>query len=286
MSVTRAESAQLDVADPAVWQHDRWRPMFERLRRDQPVSFCPESVYGPYWSITRYADVQSIEAQPELFSSSAELGGIAVMDALGEHYLPHFIASDRPRHTEQRRVVSPAFNPTELARMATSIRRRTNELLDHLPIGQAFDWVDRVAVELTTGMLATLFGMPWEDRRKLGYWSDWFGNIEAYRRDDLKAERVAAATECVAYFSRLWEARAAAPPGGDLISIMAHSSALGQQTPLQFMANLSLLIVGGSDTTRNSMTAMAVAFGQWPEQWALLVADRTLCANAAQELIR
>lgn len=278
--------ARLDVADPAVWQEARWPGMFRRLRQEAPVHYCADSVYGPYFSVTRHADVMAVEAQPDIYSSASELGGIAIMDALGEISMPHFLATDRPRHTAQRRVVAPAFNPSEISRMSSAIRQRTGDLLDSLPIGKPFDWVSTVSIELTTAMLAVLFAFPWEDRHKLPYWSDWFGNIEAYRRPELNAERIAAATDCAAYFSRLWDERLRQPIEGDLLSMMAHSEALGRLSPLEWVANLSLLIVGGNDTTRSSMTAAAIAFGLWPEEYRKLAADPSLAANAAQEIIR
>ena len=271
-----------DVTDPALYATDSWRPVFEAMRASAPVNYCPESPFGPYWSITRHADIQAVEAQPDIFSSSFEHGGITVAD------LPdaNFIAMDRPKHSEQRRVVAPAFGPGEIARMAESIRRRTGELLDTLPIGEAFDWVDTVSVELTTQMLAILFDFPWEDRRKLTFWSDVGGDIASTFDPAANAIRNGHLADMTHYFDKLFAAKKALPPSGDLVSMMAHSDAMGNMDFAERTGNLILLIVGGNDTTRNSMSGAVVAFNRHPDQWQALVTNPAKAAAAAPEIIR
>ncbi len=271
-----------DVTNPELYATDSWRSVFERMRAEAPVNYCPESPFGPYWSITRHADIQAIEARPDIFSSSFEHGGITVAD------LPdaNFIAMDRPKHSEQRRVVAPAFGPGEIARMAESIRRRTGELLDTLPIGSEFDWVDTVSVELTTQMLAILFDFPWEDRRKLAFWSDVGGDIASTFEPAANAIRNGHLADMTAYFDALFAARKALPPSGDLISMMAHSDAMGNMGLAERTGNLILLVVGGNDTTRNSMSGAIVAFNRYPDQWQALIANPTKAATAAPEIVR
>ena len=162
----------IDVSDPKIYAEDSWRPLFARLRREDPVNYCSRSQYGPYWSITRYQDIMDVELNPEVFSSSGEFGGIQVMDSPKGMELVSFIRMDPPEHPVRRKTVAPIVGPGNLANMEATIRERTIGVLDGLPRGQAFDWVDRVSIELTTMMLATLFDFPWEDRRKLPYWSD------------------------------------------------------------------------------------------------------------------
>jgi cytochrome P450 len=281
---TRTPDAPLgaDVTDPNLYATDTWRPVFEKMRAEAPVNYCPESPFGPYWSITRHADIQTVEAHPDIFSSSYEHGGITVAD------LPdaNFIAMDRPKHTDQRRVVSPAFGPGEIARMAGAIRQRTGELLDTLPVGAEFDWVDTVSVELTTQMLAILFDFPWEDRRKLTFWSDVGGDIASTFEPAANAIRNGHLADMTHYFDRLFAERKALPPSGDLISMMAHSDAMGNMDFAERTGNLILLIVGGNDTTRNSMSGAVVAFNRYPDQWAALLADPAKAAAAAPEIIR
>jgi cytochrome P450 len=276
----------IDVTDPGLYAHDNWRPWFARLRRDAPVHYCADSPFGPYWSVCNHADIQAVEARPDLFSSSHVFGGITVVDLFGEFNLPQFIAMDRPRHGEQRRVVAPSFGPSEIARMAQSVRQRTVELLDTLPFDTEFDWVDTVSIELTTQMLAILFDFPWEDRRKLTLWSDWGGDIEAALNPATKDVRQQHLIDMTHYFDRLFAERKALPPTADLVSLMAHSDAMGDMDFQERMGNLILLIVGGNDTTRNSMSGAAHAFHQYPGEWQKLIDDPAKIPAAVPEVIR
>ena len=278
--------APIDVTKAELYAADSWRPVFQTLLREAPVQYVPDSMFGPYWSICSHADIMEIEAHPEIYSSSHEFGGITVIDLLGEMNVPQFIAMDRPRHTDQRRVVSPAFGPTEIARMAAAVRTRTAALLDTLPVGEEFDWVDTVSIELTTQMLAILFDFPWEDRRKLTLWSDWGGDIEAAAdpaRTHIRHQHLIDMTHAL---DVLMAERKAKPPTDDLISLMAHSAAMGDMEFKERTGNYILLIVGGNDTTRNSMSGAIHAFHKYPDQWAKLRANPALLANAASEVIR
>jgi cytochrome P450 len=200
--------------------------------------------------------------------------------------MPMFIAMDRPKHTEQRRVVSPAFTPSEMVRMSDEIRQRTAETLDALPWGQPFDWVDRVSIELTTGMLAVLFDFPWADRRKLTEWSDWAGDIEIVKDPAKRDQRLEKLFEMGGYFKKLWDERVDKAPTPDLISMMIHSEAMKDMSMGEFMGNLVLLIVGGNDTTRNTMSGLAYSLNKFPDQRAMLEADPSLIPNAVSEIIR
>ena len=285
-----APLAAIDVSRPELWQEDRFAPLFARLRAEDPVHRCPDSAFGPYWSVTRHADIMQIEALAHIFSSSYTLGGITILGEgkplWGDDLLPMFIAMDRPDHTGQRRAVAPAFTPSEMERLAPSIRARTEALIDALPVGDSFDWVDRVSIELTTQMLATLFDFPWDERRKLTYWSDWAGDLQAALDPERGPKRLAILWECAGRFTELWKERQAAELRPDLISRLIHSEATSDMTPQEYLGNLILLIVGGNDTTRNSMSALPIVNRRWPDQYAAIAADGSLIENAAQELIR
>ena len=147
-------------------------PIFERLRAEAPVHYTREHEFGPYWSITKYNDIMAIDTNHQVCSRPRESGITIAEQTQGDGPLPMFIAMDPPRHDVQRKTVSPAVSPTSLQVMEPLIRERAAMILDSLPIGEEFDWVDRVSKELTGMTLATLFGMPQEDRRQLIYWSD------------------------------------------------------------------------------------------------------------------
>lgn len=274
-----------DVSRVELYTEDKWREPFANLRRDDPIHYTPESEFGPYWSVTTYKPIVHIESLPDIFSSEA--GGITISNfAEDQVKMPMFIARDRPVHTGQRRTVAPAFTPSEMVRMSEDIRRRTAEILDDLPWGEEFDWVDQVAIELTTQMLAILFDFPWADRRKLTYWSDIAGDVEISKFPERREERLKVLYECGAYFQGLWNAKIGQDPTPDLISMMIHSDAMAEMSHEEFIGNLILLIVGGNDTTRNTMSGLAYALDKYPDERAKLEADPGLIGNATSEIIR
>ncbi|WP_375395508.1 cytochrome P450 [uncultured Sphingomonas sp.] len=276
----------LDVSRAELYRDDVWQAPFAKLRAEAPVYRCEHSDYGPYWSVSSYKPIVEIESLPELYSS--EVGGIALADFLSDSNvrLPMFIARDRPVHTGQRRTIAPAFTPSEMTRLSGNIRARTAAMLDSLDVGKPFDWVDTVAIELTTQMLALLFDFPWEDRRKLTFWSDWAGDIELVKTEALRKERLGYMFECGAYFQQLWNSKVGREQTPDLISMMIHSDAMAQMDQYEFIGNLILLIVGGNDTTRNTMSALAYGLDVFPDERAKLEGDPTLIPNAVSEIIR
>jgi cytochrome P450 len=285
------ECDPLDVTQPDLFTEYRWHAPFKELRDKGGIYYCENGRFGPYWSITTYKPIVHIEALPKIFSSSWEKGGITVAgdpEALldGEVRMPMFIAMDPPQHTAQRRTVAPAFTPSEIERMKVECRARTAEVIDGLPVGETFDWVDRVSIELTTGMLAKLFDFPWEDRHNLTKWSDALGDIEAFGTKEDRQKRLMTAFEMGTAFNAVWESKKGKAQTPDLISIMLHSDAMSHMSEGEFMGNLILLIVGGNDTTRNSMTAYAYGLAKYPEERAKLEADPSLIPNAISELIR
>ena len=278
----------IDVSDPRLYQDDVWRPLFAQLRRDDPVHYCEASPFGPYWSVTRYDDIFAVELDHENYSSSSELGGIQVTDQPKGQEFANFIRMDPPGHTAHRRTVAPIVAPSNLVNLEPLIRKRTSDVLDALPRNETFDWVARVSTDLTNMMLATLFDFPWADREKLTWWSDVaIANVEAPDAVVHSAEeRIAELTKMGEYFRRLWDARVNSAPTFDLISMLAHSPATRNLQAREFIGTIALLIVGGNDTTRNSMTGGLMALVENPEQFELVRARRELIPSLVSEMIR
>lgn len=284
----RHRLTSIDVSDPALYQNDIWRPLFAQLRRDDPVHYCEASPFGPYWSVTRYDDIFEVELDHKNYSSSSELGGIQVTDQPKGQEIPNFLRMDPPGHTAHRRTVAPIVAPSNLVNLEPLIRKRTSNVLDALPRNETFDWVARVSTDLTNMMLATLFDFPWEDREKLTWWSDVaIANLEApdavvHSFD----ERVAELTKMGEYFRRLWDARANAAPAFDLISMLAHSEATRNLQAREFIGTIALLIVGGNDTTRNSISGGVWFLNQNPDQYRKLRENPQLIPSMVSEVIR
>jgi cytochrome P450 len=279
---------QLDPSHPARFQNHTMWPYFARLRRDAPVHYSTTSpLFGPYWSVTRYKDIMTVEVNHKVFSSDSGYGGITIRDRPKDLRLPMFIAMDPPRHDEQRKVVQPIVAPGNLAKLEGIIRERVCRILDGLPRGETFNWVEHVSIELTVQMLATLFDFPFEDRRKLSFWSDCATAVpEAGGFIDSEEKREQVFAECLAYFTNLWNERVNAEPRPDLVSMLAHGEATRNMTPREFLGNLILLIVGGNDTTRNSISGGLLFLHQNPGEYAKLRANPGLIESMVPEIIR
>ena len=288
---TTAPLADIDVSDSRLYQQDLWRPYFERLRRDDPVHYTEDSMFGPYWSITKFKDIMQVESSHEAFSSFPT---IAIGDSPNGQYIENFISMDPPKHDQQRRAVTGVVSPRNLMALEPLIRQHATDILDQLPDdGVTFDWVDAVSIELTTRMLATLFDFPFEDRRKLTYWSDIsIGSPETTGMDEgpEPSDVLEGLNDMATTFMGLWAERAASDPAGrnDLITMLAHGETTKDmvERPLEFLGNIMLLIVGGNDTTRNSISGGVLGLNQFPEEYDKLRANRDLIPNMVSEIVR
>lgn len=274
---------EIDLSHPGIWQANEFLPFLERLRRDDPVHYCANSAVGPYWSVMKYKDIMTVDTSPDIYSSEPTVG---IVDTYEEFTLPMFIAMDPPKHDEQRRIVQPVVAPDNLKRLEDLIRQRVCTILDGLPVDEEFDWVQRVSIELTTQMLATLFDFPFEDRYKLTHWSDVATAIPGGGVVNSQEERWESIQECLAYFTRLWNERVNSEPGNDLVSMLAHGEATRNMLPMEYLGNIVLLIVGGNDTTRNSISGGVLALNENPSEYDKLRANPALIPNMVSEIIR
>ncbi|SEO25513.1 cytochrome P450 [Bradyrhizobium sp. OK095] len=278
--------SQFHPGAPRLFQDDTLWPWFERLRKEEPVHYCTNAPIEPYWSVVKYNDIMHVDTNHGLFSSDSTLGGIGIRDVPEGYDWPSFIAMDQPRHSSQRKTVSPMFTPTHLDELAKLIRQRAESVLDDLPRNETFNFVERVSIELTTQMLATLFDFPWEERRKLTRWSDVATALPKSGIVASAEERRREMDECYAYMSKLWNERVNSDPRNDLLSLMAHSDATRFMDPDNLMGNIILLIVGGNDTTRNTMTGSVLALNENPDQYDKLRANPELIDSMVPEVIR
>ncbi len=283
-SVLRSSLPSIDTSRPELFRDDLWKPLFAKLRAEDPVHYCAESRHGPYWSVTRHADIFAIETDTQTFSSSYLLGGVQLSDI----YNPTLITMDAPDHTARRKAMTPVVSPKNLAQFEKLIRERTSAVLDSLPRNTEFDWVERVSIELTSMMLATLFGHPIDDRQRLIHWSDV---IAADLEDPdspirTESERMAVLGEFHSLMNDAVERSRRAPMRFDVISLLAHNDDFVAAPPEEKTTTFSVLLVGGNDTTRNSMSGGLWGLSQNPGQMELLKSRPDLVGNAVAEMIR
>ena len=269
------------------FQHDLQDRVFARLRKEAPVHYLSRSQHGPLWSITKFRDIVDVELDHKTFSSDVKYGGILITDVPKNLRRMNFINSDPPRHDEQRKVVSPVVSPMNMHRMEACIRSEVTQILDSLPVGETFDWVDRVSIEVTNRVLSELLDTPREDRRWLTAWSD-LANLDLQVGGDIDSEekRFARLADCAAYFARLFNERKKKDPGPDLISMLAHSPLTAEMDSQEFLGMILLLLIGGNDTTRNSITGGLLALTQFSDQYARLRAEPALVTSLVPEIIR
>ena len=275
---------QLDLMNPQLFHNDYHVKIFERLRSESPVHLQKDhEEIGSFWNVTRYEDIMAVDTNHDSFSSA---GSITANDPDEDFTLPMFIAMDPPKHDHQRKEVSSSVQPSNLAKMESTIRQRVCGILDSLPRGEEFNWVDLVSIELTTQMLATLFDFPFEDRSKLTRWSDVATADEDSGIVESEDQRRAELGECLEYFTGLWNERVNKPPRGDLISMLAHGESTKNMDPFEYLGNLVLLIVGGNDTTRNSITGGIKFLNENPVEYQKLRDNHSLIPNMVPEIIR
>ena len=279
----------INPANPHLFKEDRWQDHFARLRAEDPVHFNELETSGRYWSLAKYDDVRTVDGDWQTFSSARGITlGLRPSPEVDAQFqkITSFISMDPPKHTEQRKTVRGISAPSSLRNLEPLIRERTVNVLESLPEGETFDWVDTVSIELTTLMLATLFDFPLEDRRKLTRWSDIvFAVPEPGGIVETQQQKIDELMECVGYFEGLWEDRRK-NPGFDLVSMLANGEATRDMPTIDHLGNLMLLIVGGNDTTRNTMSGSVYGLNTFPDQYDKLIADPGLVPKLVPEVIR
>ncbi len=283
-----------DLKDPDLYQDRAPYDVFDRLRRERPVYWNPETDGAGFWALTRHADIVEVSRRADLFSSAYENGGHRIFNenevgltgagdsAVG---IP-FISRDPPIHTRYRKFVMPALSPGRLGDIEQRVEERVATLLAKVPLGETHDIVPLFSAPLPLLTLAELLGLPSETWGKLYQWTNAFVGEDDPEFRQSPESMAATMTEFFGFSQELFEARRA-QPGPDIASLLANAEIGGVPVPFKdFVANLILVLVGGNETTRNSLSHTLVAFSQNPEQWDAIRADPDLLKTAPAEFVR
>lgn len=283
-----------DLKDPGLYEAGVPWEAFATLRREDPVHWNPESDGAGFWAVTRHADIVEVSRQPSVFSSAHENGGHRIFNenevgltgagdsAIG---IP-FISRDPPLHTRYRKFIMPALSPVRLGDIEARIRARATRLIAAIPLGEPIDLVPTLAAPLPLMTLAELLGVSGDLWPRLYDWTNAFvGEDDPEFRQSPEA-MAATLGEFFAFAQELYAARRAAPTD-DIASLLANAEIEGEPVPFRdFVANLILVLVGGNETTRNSLSHSVAAFSLNSAQWRAIRDDRSLLRTAAPEMVR
>ena len=283
-----------DLKDPGLYEAGVPWATFTGLRREDPLHWNPETDGSGFWAVMRHADIVEVSRQPLLFSSAHENGGHRIFNenevgltgagdsAIG---IP-FISRDPPIHTRYRKFIMPALAPGRLGDIEARIRERVRRLVGEIPLGDTVDLVPVLAAPLPLMTLAELLGVSTDLWPKLYRWTNAFvGEDDPEFRQSAEAMG-ATLGEFFAFAQELFAARRAEPTD-DIASLLANAEIDGEPVPFRdFVANLILVLVGGNETTRNSLSHTVAAFSANPEQWEAIRADRDVLKTAAPEMVR
>jgi cholest-4-en-3-one 26-monooxygenase len=262
---------------------------FAWLRANAPV-YWHEPNFGDgwpgFWAVTRHADVQYVSRHPELFSSQRRL---AVFYELPDEHIERqrhmMLHMDPPRHSRLRALVNRGFTARVIERLATHVREVCDSLLDEVVARGDADFVRDIAAPLPLYVTCELIGAPLADREYL------FQLTCAMRgADDPVLTRSYTAQEATTmayeYITDL-AAQRKAEPRDDILTMVLRADERGDALSAdELNMFFLLLVVAGSETTRNAAAGGMRAFFEYPEQWRRLLADRALTGTAAEEIVR
>jgi cytochrome P450 len=294
------EPPDVDLTDLDLFAGGFPDPVFTRLRAEAPVWWHPPTPHTPdgvgFWVLSSYDAIMAAVSDAELFSSERAPGGAGGGTIIED--LPYGYASgvllnmmDDPRHHRIRRRVTPSLAPRALALMEEELRSRSRAIVAGVADRGSCDFLSEVAVELPLQAVGALMGVPDADRADLMAWSNATLDHEGRELGEATEAAARAASAMAAYGTRFIEEKKGCP-GPDIISALAAAGIEDDDgtprplTDLELLMFFNLLVIAGSETTRNSIALGMVALIDHPEQLAALRDDRALMTGAVEEILR
>lgn len=243
--------------------------------------------WPPFWALTKHADVVHVSRRSDLFSSHRRL---SLFPEPGEAELElqrlMMLNQDPPEHTRRRSLVNRGFTPRAISKLEDHIRDICHELIDEAQAKPSVDFVRDIAAPLPLYVICELLGAPAEDRGKLFEWSNRMIGMDDPDYAASPEEGQMAPMEVYAYANQLAEARRE-DPRDDLVTKLLQPGDDGEELSVEeFDLFVLLLVVAGNETTRNAASGGMLALFEHPDEWAKLVADRSVAKTAADEIVR
>src|ERR1700744_3555572 len=277
-----AEAARL--TDPSFYAGDP-HPVYARLRREVPVFWCAE---GQFWALSRYEDVRRVGHDTALFSSrrGTLLSDGRARDAGGPQApgARHLMRSDPPDHTMLRKIVARSFTPRMIASLEDRARVIARDLFDQIDGTAVTDVVAALSAPLTTFVIAELMGVPRERWAEFWTWTDSaIAQVDAGRGDPGLASHIG---DLMAFFGELLEQRRR-HPADDIVSDLVAGELHGEPlTELDLLTYRKVLLVAGTETTRNLISSGTALLSEFPDQRRLLIDSPELLPAAVEEMLR
>ena len=253
------------VDDP--WHH------LKMLRAVGPVAW---NEVGGYWVASHHREVQRASVDPARFCSAQ---GILTFE-IGHQYPapPTIMHTDPPDHTRYRALVAGAFRPSAMKAMHPHIVTHARWLLDRLRAPTSIELVHEFTVPFPLLVICELLGVPSNEWEKLYLWSE----VSVPGASDHTVEqRRSIQGEMIGYLLGL-VAHKKLHPSDDVFSILANAG-LADFEIAMFAVQL---LTAGNETVRNTLSSGIIELARHPDQWERLRADRSLIAQAAEEMLR
>ncbi|TQS47072.1 cytochrome P450 [Cryptosporangium phraense] len=284
--------AGIDYTDPDTYADGVPLQDFAELRRVAPVWWNSTEYHAAgfdddgFWVVTRHADIVDISRNPSVFSSTTNtaivrFGPDMTRDAIDMQSLI-LLNMDPPKHTAQRSIVSRMFTPRAVNSLREELTKRARQIVDEAVEKGEGDFVSDVAVELPLQAIASLLGVPQEDRHKVFEWSNQMIGSDD---DELATEASnLASANMLGYAMGMAEERRKCP-ADDLVTTLLNAQA-GESglSDDEFGFFVLILAVAGNETTRNAITHGMNAFLDHPDQWELYKKERP--KTAPDEIVR
>lgn len=276
MTVTAPQTKpDVDLTDGAFYAGDS-RSVYKWMRENEPVFRDRNGLAAA----ATYAAVIEAERNPELFSNA---GGIRP-DQPGVEMM---IEMDDPQHLLRRKLVNAGFTRKRVKNLEGSIANLCDTLIDNVCERGECDFVWDIAAPLPMAVIGDMLGVRPEEREMFLKWSD---DLVSFLSSTADPEQFQLTMDAFAAYSEYMMGMIAArkeEPTDDLVSVLVHSEVEGSKLEdHQIVTEVLLLLIGGDETTRHTLSGGTRQLVLHPDQHRRLAADLSLLPNAIEEMLR